>query len=295
MEPGGRPARDPLRPPRPASDGRNDPKGPFVSPRADLSVVILQHGGAAMTRRAVESFRAACGPEPEVVVVDNASPVPSDRAGIAGIAGVRSLLLADNLGFGAGNNRGAAQTSGAILLFLNNDTLTKEDFVTPVLEELRRHPEVGVVGPRIDNPNGSPQLSHGRLPSIAREAVDRAVYRLVDAGGPAGRRIADRHVRERRGAGWVTGAALFIRRELFDRVGGFDEGFFLYFEETDFCFRAREAGHRCWYVPDARIVHVGGQSTGVTGKANAERRRRPEYWFRSRRRYFLKRGGAPYA
>jgi N-acetylglucosaminyl-diphospho-decaprenol L-rhamnosyltransferase len=93
---------------------------------------------------------------------------------------------------------------------------------------------------------------------------------------------------------WVPGASMMIRREVFDALGGFDENYFLYFEETDFCFRARKAGFATWYVPESRVMHIAGQSTKVTER-NTAPKRLPEYWFESRRRYFLVTYGASYA
>jgi N-acetylglucosaminyl-diphospho-decaprenol L-rhamnosyltransferase len=83
---------------------------------------------------------------------------------------------------------------------------------------------------------------------------------------------------------------MIVRREVFEAIGLLDEGYFLYFEEVDFCLRARRAGWPCWYEPSSRVVHLVGQSTGVTNAATA-RLRRPGYWFRARRRYFLKNHG----
>ena len=83
---------------------------------------------------------------------------------------------------------------------------------------------------------------------------------------------------------WVSGACMAVRREVFDSVGFLDEGFFLYFEEVDYCVRARQLGWSCWFVPEARVVHFEGASTGI----RLARKRRPAYWFASRRRFFVK-------
>ena len=93
---------------------------------------------------------------------------------------------------------------------------------------------------------------------------------------------------------WLPGASMMIRQEVFRAIGLMDESYFLYFEETDFCLQARRAGWHCWYVPQSRVLHIAGQSTGVT--AALERPRRlPAYWFESRRRYFIKNHGRGYA
>jgi GT2 family glycosyltransferase len=86
---------------------------------------------------------------------------------------------------------------------------------------------------------------------------------------------------------WVSGASLMVRREVFEQIGLLDEGYFLYFEEADFCSRARKAGWQVWFVPESRVVHLEGAATGIQQTA----RRRPPYWYNSRRRYFIKHFG----
>jgi GT2 family glycosyltransferase len=92
---------------------------------------------------------------------------------------------------------------------------------------------------------------------------------------------------------WVAGASMLFRAELLDTVGLLDEAYFLYYEEVDYCLQAARAGWQCWYVPQSRVVHLVGQSTGVTRRRNPSRR--PAYWFHSRRRFYLKNYGAFYA
>ncbi len=94
-------------------------------------------------------------------------------------------------------------------------------------------------------------------------------------------------------AEWLAGASLLVRREVIEAIGPLDAGYFMYFEETDFCLAARRAGYECWYVPSSRVVHLVGQASGVTAKQTKEKpaRRRPAYWFDSRKRYFVKNHG----
>ncbi len=89
---------------------------------------------------------------------------------------------------------------------------------------------------------------------------------------------------------WVSGACMIVRHEVFRTIGLLDEGYFLYFEELDFCLRARRQGWPCWYVPQSRVMHIAGQSSGLTAREGRPPRT-PEYWFASRRRYFLKHFG----
>ena len=93
---------------------------------------------------------------------------------------------------------------------------------------------------------------------------------------------------------WLPGASMMVRRQVFESVGLMDDEYFLYYEETDFCLQAKRAGWSCWYVPESRVMHISGQSTGVTVK-NEVPKRRPQYVFDSRRRYFIKNHGLLYA
>jgi GT2 family glycosyltransferase len=90
--------------------------------------------------------------------------------------------------------------------------------------------------------------------------------------------------------GWVAGASMIVRRQVFEQVGLMDEEYFMYYEEMDFCLQAKRAGWSCWYVPQSRVVHLVGQSSGVTDTKSPPKRK-PQYWFDSRRRYFLKNYG----
>jgi GT2 family glycosyltransferase len=103
--------------------------------------------------------------------------------------------------------------------------------------------------------------------------------------------VSPKAPREASPCDWASGASLLVKRPVFESVGLLDERYFMYFEETDFCLQARGAGWECWYVPTAEVVHLAGQSSGVTGEA-ARSRRIPAYWYRARRHFFLKNLGA---
>ncbi len=159
------------------------------------------------------------------------------------------------------------KAKGDILLFLNNDTITTTDFVSRVLREFGEDPLLGIAGPRLLNADGSFQLSGGDLPTFAVEIRDKLLHGLVDRKlGPA-LNFAERQSIKKRNAEWVTGAALFIRADLFGRLGGFDERFFMFFEDKDLCLRARDAGYSVRYIAEASLIHLrGGSSGGVSDK-----------------------------
>jgi hypothetical protein len=228
------------------------------------------------------------------VVVDNDSGDDSvaliegairDR-GWSGWAELRALPR--NGGFAYGNNAVLARVreldAGFVaLLLLNPDTVASPGAIRELVHHLQASPDVGIVGAAIEDAAGVAQRSAHRLPSPLTE---------LDGGaqlGPLSRVLATAPwnwtpSREPHECDWVSGACMAVRREVFDAIGPMDEGFFLYFEEVDFCLRARRAGWRCWFVPSARVQHFEGASTGI----RVARRRRPGYWYASRRRFFVK-------
>jgi len=236
-----------------------------MAPR--LSVIVLQYNKPDLTRACLRSFLKSCGPGHEIILVDNASTAAGAGEVANEFPGIRFLLRQENGGFSAGNNDGARLASGEILLFLNNDTVATSDFVSPALEFFSSHPSAAVVGPKLLNPDGSVQLSSGRLPSIVQELCDKWFYAAVDAGNRVAVKLAGRRYRRTHRTGWVSGAAMFVSAGLFRALGGFDESFFMFFEDKDLCMRAQHAGREVWYVADASLVHLRGASANaVTGR-----------------------------
>lgn len=258
-----------------------------------LLVVIVNYRTADLTIDCLTSLepQVAGRPGTQVVVVDNASGDDSvDRLSQAvrqrnwgAWAAIQPINR--NGGFAAGNNAAiqpalAAPNPPAFLLLLNPDTVVRPGALQKLLEFMQAHPGVGIAGSRLEDPDGQPQRSAFRFPSILGELeagvrlglLTRLLSRWVVAPPvPCGPCPTD----------WVSGACLITRREVFEQVGLMDEGYFMYYEEVDFCRRAARVGWSIWYVPEARVVHLVGQSSGITS-----RRRRPSYWFDSRRRYF---------
>jgi GT2 family glycosyltransferase len=243
-------------------------------------------------------------PELQVVVCDNASGDDSVERfeRIVGEYSASSWLsimpLPENGGFACGNNAAirpalAADNPPDYVLLLNPDTVVRPGAIASLVQFMQSRPEVGLAGSRLEDPDGTPQRSAFRFPTIAGE-LDRSLR-----FGPVSR-LLDRYVvappvpQEPTPTDWVAGASLLIRREVFDAIGLLDERYFMYYEEVDFCWRAARAGWPCWYVPESRVVHLVGQSSGVTN-TRIKRKRRPDYWFESRRRFFLRNKGAWYS
>jgi len=244
------------------------------------------------------------GPGDAIVVVDNGSGDDSVNRLMEAVVmnrwpdSVHVLPLPRNAGYSAGNNAGiqwAHQQDAKwdYFLLLNPDTIVRSGAVRALTEFLETHPQVGIAGSRLEDPDTTPQRSAFRFPSLLGELegglrlgfISRWLHRFVVAPP----------VRDHEHAtDWVAGASMMIRREVVDQIGLMDEGYFLYFEEVDYCKKARRAGWPCWYVPASRVVHLVGQSTGVTDMKAAPKRV-PQYWFASRRRYFVKNHGRLYA
>ena len=238
----------------------------------------------------------------EAIIVDNASGDNSVEVLEQAIAEnqwqswVTFLPLPKNIGFGAGNNVGFRHLSrsGVIpdyFLLLNPDTYLRPGAIGQLLRFAQAHPEVGIAGSRLEFPEGGVQVSAFRYPSLASEFESGIRLGLVSKLLSSWI-IAPPASMEPHRTDWIAGASMLIRRQVIEQVGMFDEKFFLYFEEVDFCRRAASKNWQCWYVPQSRMVHLRGRSTGVTvtGKPG----RRPQYWFESRQYYFIKHHGRFY-
>lgn len=274
-----------------------------------LLVVIVNYRTVDLTVDCLRSLApeiAAVVDVARVVVTDNLSgddSVPRLRNAIGdnGWAAWATLMpLPANGGFAYGNNaairpyldRPAAERPDYVLL-LNPDTIVRPGGVTELVKFMDARPEVGIAGSRLEDPDGTPQASAFRFHSIASEFEHG--MRL----GPVSRllsrwRVAPPPSAEACPADWVSGASLIIRRAVLETVGLLDEGYFMYYEEVDLCRRARRAGVACWYVPASRVVHLVGAASGI-GDSRKQRKRRPAYWFASRRRYFVRNHGRLYA
>jgi len=232
-----------------------------------------------------------------VIVVDNASGDGSagviraaiERHGWSGWAEV--VEMPRNGGFAYGNNAGVRRVreldpAYSAVVMLNPDTTVKPGSIACLAAFLRSRPDAGIAGALIENEHGYCMTSAHADPSPLGELHGAAQFGLLSRW-PL-RRIAEQQTAEPRRCDWVSGACMVVRREVLESVGPLDEGYFLYFEEVDYCVRARRQGWSCWFVPAARVIHFEGAATGI----RLARRRRPAYWYASRRRFFVKCYGA---
>lgn len=267
-----------------------------------LLCVILNYKTPAMTLDAVRASRRALErvPSHRIDVVDNDSRDGSyeklvDEVQRNGWHDVQVLETGYNGGFGFGNNYAIRRAMSSadppeFVYLLNSDAFPAPDAIEVLLRFMQERSDVGITGSEILGTDGTPQPTAFRFPTLRSEITQGfrlgALTRLFrDAEVP----ILPRPERTRQ-VDWLAGASMMIRREVFDDVGLFDERFFLYFEETDLCRRARLAGWPTWYVVESRVTHIGHASTGL----NNLERPMPQYWFDSRRYYFLKNHGRAY-
>lgn len=231
----------------------------------------------------------------KVVVVDNDSQDGSaelvrEQVDAHGWAGWVELIEAPrNGGFAYGNNIAfdrirEVDPGFCAILLLNPDTVVRPGLVDAMVGPFR-DPKVGIVGGSIENVSGVVEKSSHDAPSLLGELEGAAKLAAITRMVAGSRQRATGEAAHR--CDWVSGACMAIRREVVDEVGAFDEGFFLYFEEVDYCTRARARGWQCWFTPRARIMHLEGAATGI----KAASRRRPAYWYESRRRYWVKHHG----
>ena len=231
---------------------------------AVLSVIIVNWNVRDLLQRALISVYTSWGEAIglEVIVVDNASHDDSVAMLRSTFPAVQVIANTDNRGFTGGNNQGLAAATGDFLLLLNPDTEIVENALPRMVAYLRAHPDVGMVGPQLLNPDGSVQSSRRHFPTLPvlflestwlAKLAPRQLLRHYYAQEQPDDAVQD--------VDWVTGAAMLARREAVAQVGGMDEGFFMYSEELDWCHRMRDAGWRIVYFPEARVVHYEGKSS----------------------------------
>jgi N-acetylglucosaminyl-diphospho-decaprenol L-rhamnosyltransferase len=225
----------------------------------DLAVVIVTHNSAHVVGDLLGSLPAALGGlTADVVVVDNASA--DGTAELLAARGDCRVVHSANTGYAGGINRGVREAMAAeTILVLNPDVILGEKSVPPLLAALQE-PNVGIAVPQLRSVQGTLELSLRREPNLPRAlglsstrlaVFSECVTKRSDYGRP-------------HAVDWATGAVLAMSRKCYDALGGWDENFFLYSEETDLSLRARDAGWLTWYEPQSVAVHIGGGSGRTT-------------------------------
>jgi GT2 family glycosyltransferase len=233
----------------------------------DLSICILTRNQPDLLRRCVTSCLGEIkreGIASEIVIIDNASwdGSPQQAASLSPL--VRVIRNEDNLGFSKANNIGIRASSGKYVLILNDDTEFRPGALRLLMASLDANPSLGGVGPKFLNSDGSFQRGNApkRFPRLRGIVSELLNLDLVFEKFPLTRDLLTNRRDENRGgeAEQIDCACLLARREALEAVGLFDEEFYFLFEDTDLCYRLKQAGWKLWYVPDAQITHYGGAS-----------------------------------
>jgi GT2 family glycosyltransferase len=258
-----------------------------------LSVVIINYRTADLTIECLNSFLGEMNiRDTGVVVVDNNSGDDSvevlrkwlkqhDKNNL-----VTLVESPTNSGFSGGNNIGIQTVDAECYLLLNSDTIVRKGAFKTLLETALKFPKAGLISPRLEWLDATPQESCFRYPTPVSELIDAAatgpVTRLFK-GHVAALEVSDKPVFPQ----WTSFACVLIKADVIKQVGLLDEGFFMYYEDVEFCYRAQRAGWQIMHNPAARVVHLRGGSSSVKSRAR-ENKRLPRYYYASRSRlYFL--------
>ena len=232
---------------------------------APVDIVIVNHNTRNELLACLASIRAHPLRRPwGVIVVDNASNDGSPDAICAQFPDVQVLALERNVGFAAANNVALRASHAPLVLLLNSDTLVREGALDLLIDRLEATGAVAA-GPRLVNGAGRPEISFGDMLSPVAELTQRLRQRAAASDGRWARRYVARRVARERMVDWVSGACLLVRREAAVAAGLFDERYFLYEEDVDFCAALRARGGQILFTPHAEIVHLRGRSRRNTG------------------------------
>ena len=256
-----------------------------------ILVSIINYGTPDLTIRCAQSVLDDIGEMPvHIAIVDNASRDGSverlqDWIGALPLpCPVTLVRSAKNTGFSGGHNQGIATAQADHYLLLNSDTILKPGFLRAILDAAAHAPQAGLIAPRIEYEDGIQQISCFRFHGFASEFIRGA------SSGPVTQALHRYEVAlsmppESSQIAWASFACILLRHEVVEDVGPMDSGYFLYFEDVAYCWKARQMGWRISYAPEARLVHFRGGS-GPVKSLEQEKKRLPPYFYASRTRMF---------
>ena len=238
-----------------------------------FSIVIINYRTPDLTIQCLDSiFRFCKALEFEIILIDNGSGDDSLGRFENRFSGrIKLIENSVNLGFAKANNQGARLASGEIIFFLNSDTLLLDNVLSRLKDFFDSNSNIGISSPELFLDHVTPQSkAYGLFPKLSD---------LILKNMQVQKEASDRdHI------DWVSGAALAIRKDVFDKIGGWDENYFMYMEDTDLCWQTKRLGYRVDLCPQAKIIHLGGKSL------NNDKQRR-KYYFKSQNYFFKKHYG----
>lgn len=244
----------------PGAVSTKDAKGTMV----DVSVVIINYNTRELTRECIQSiYDQTLQVSFEVIVIDNASTDGSiETLSSLDHENYFYIYNRENTGFSRANNIASQNARGKYLFFMNSDMVLVNDVLSILTGHMRNNPGTGIAGPRFLNPDGSLQISCRNFPGIIFGCLKFFPFLKGFLSGPAlDYYQQDRDYSKLQRVDTVSAGALLLERELFERLGRFDEFSFMYAEDADICRRVRDLGKTVDFVPEARLIHYGGQSS----------------------------------
>jgi hypothetical protein len=231
--------------------------------KPDLSIIIVNWNTADDLRECLISLKESSPAGMEVIVVDNASSDKSAEVIEAKFPWARLIKNSENLGFSKACNQGIETAQGRYILLLNPDSIVQPGALRALIRFGDENPKAGIIGPKILNPDGSLQYSCRHFPTLQAGIFRNTILGKFFPNNPYTRDYLMLHWdhSETVEVDWVSGAALFIRRELLDDIGGLDERFFMYCEDVDIAYRAKQKGWRVMYFPGAAVIHARARSS----------------------------------
>lgn len=244
----------------------------------DLSVIILSYNTKDITDRCLlklEEARKYCekrlGNKVEIIVLDNASEDGSLEMIRDDHPGVKLIASKENTGFSKGNNLAIKQSNNSFILLLNSDVYVEEDSLYKALAYFRVNLNCDVLGARLNYTTGRLQPSAGNLPNplnIIFWILGLSLMPLLSGIVPLFHPRSRSFFSKAHQVGWIMGAFFMFKREIFEKVGGFDENLFMHMEEVEWCKRIKDKGYKVWYVPQVEVVHLHGASTNFDLKSS---------------------------
>lgn len=260
--------------------------------KIDLCIVIINYKTPQLIISCLESLLPELGNiSAKVVIVDNASQADScerihewiDQNDV--LRQVDLIASTENVGFSGGNNRGICHVNSDYYLLLNSDTLVRKGSISLLLHATYKDKQIGMVSPRLEWLDATPQESCFCYHSPISELISSAKTGLITKSFK--KFVVPQPVADTPSFyDWTSFACVLIRAEVFEEIGLMDEGYFMYFEDVEFCHRAVKAGWRVLYQPAAHVVHLRGGSSPLKSQARL-RKRLPRYFYESRTRYFF--------
>lgn len=251
-----------------------------------LSIVIVNYNSSSVLKNCLESIRKnKNGLDLEVIIVDSNSPKENEQANLLLFEkeyqdlALKLMLMEDNRGFGAANNKGARRAVGKYLFILNADTIVENNALCQMVDFLENNLHTAIVGPKLINKQKQIQeWSCGPKTSLLKTIKNNFGF-------------IPKHLWQANSSikvDWISGASLMIRKNVFNKIQGFDENFFMYFEDEDLCWRVKDLGYVIYYLGNTMMTHLGGQSF----EHNNIKPLQKKYFYRSQDYFFEKHYGA---